>query len=184
MHKPNLMRFYLVSIISILVLSILTGCSRNIPTNVCHATEDPANPYQEINVTNVNLREHIGHPNDIIPVPAGGCPTIPVIIVDGKIAICHATSSESNPYNEISVSVNGLNGHAKHEGDLIPAPEGGCPATLVDTSAGKITICHATASDKNPYNEITISVNGLSGHNNHIGDIVPAPEGGCPVTKQ
>jgi hypothetical protein len=52
-----------------------------------------------------------------------------VVISDGKITICHATSSETNPYNEITVSVNGLNGHGKHEGDIIPAPEGGCPTT-------------------------------------------------------
>lgn len=184
MHKSGLKRFHLVSVISVLVFSILTGCNANVPTNVCHATDDPVNPYQEISVTSVNIQEHLGHSNDIFPVPVGGCPTVPPVIVDGKIAICHATSSETNPYNEISISVNGLNGHAKHESDLIPVPEGGCPATLVDTNAGKITICHATSSGKNPYNEITISVDGLSGHDKHDGDIIPAPEGGCPATRQ
>lgn len=184
MRKHILMRFQLVSIATVLVFSVLTGCNVNVPANVCHATDDPANPYQVVEVTSVNFQEHIGHPNDIIPVPVGGCPTAPVVIVDGKIAICHATSSETNPYNEISISVNGLNGHAKHEGDLIPVPEDGCPATLVDTYAGKITICHATSSEKNPYNEITISVDGLSGHDKHDGDIIPAPEGGCPATRQ
>jgi hypothetical protein len=58
---------------------------------------------------------------------------------------------------------------------------------------GKITICHATRSEKNPYVEITISVNGLHGHGpaddsrHHEGswqDIIPAPEGGCPSTAQ
>src|SRR5205823_7077227 len=59
---------------------------------------------------------------------------------------------------------------------------------------GKITICHATKSVKNPYVEITISVNGLHGHGptdsdpvsrHHAGswkDIIPAPTGGCPTT--
>jgi len=61
---------------------------------------------------------------------------------------------------------------------------------------GKITICHATKSEKNPYVEITISVNGLHGHGptdsdavsrHHAGswhDIIPAPSGGCPSTVQ
>ena len=40
----------------------------------------------------------------------------------------------------------------------------------------KITICHATHSENNPYVQITISRNGLNGHenhNNHNGDIIP-----------
>ena len=95
----------------------------------CHATGDPANPYEEITVNSAELNEHRGHPNDINPAPANGCPTSSVVISDGKITICHANGSETNPYNEITVSVNGLNGHDKHEGDIIPAPEGGCPTT-------------------------------------------------------
>lgn len=49
-----------------------------------------------------------------------------------KITICHKTGSAKNPYVQISISRNGAaNGHAKHEGDLIPAPEDGCPDTVV-----------------------------------------------------
>ena len=56
-----------------------------------------------------------------------------------KITICHATRSETNPYVEITISENGLNGHGPaadphhHEGswkDIIPAPAGGCPTTV------------------------------------------------------
>jgi hypothetical protein len=46
---------------------------------------------------------------------------------DGKITICHATGSMTNPYVIITISINGLNGHGGHEGDIIPAPAGGCP---------------------------------------------------------
>jgi hypothetical protein len=46
----------------------------------------------------------------------------------GKITICHATGSETNPFVEITISVNGLHGHGKHADDIIPAPAaGGCP---------------------------------------------------------
>lgn len=159
--------------------------SQDDPSTVCHATGDAANPYEEITVNSAELNEHREHPNDINPVPAGGCPTSPVVIVDGMITICHATTSgETNPYDEIAVSVDGLDGHGKHEGDIIPVPEeGGCPASPAVISDDKITICHATGSETNPYNKITVSVNGLNGHDRHEGDIIPAPEGGCPTSR-
>ena len=151
---------------------------------ICHSTGDMENPYESITVNNAEFTEHLKHLNDINPAPVNGCPTAPIVITDGKITICHATSSETNPYNEITISVNGLNGHGKHADDIIPVPEGGCPATRLTIQNGKITICHATSSKKNPYNEITISVNGLNGHGKHANDIIPAPESGCPTEKK
>ena len=155
------------------------------PLTACHATDNPANPYEELTVNSAELNVHRGHPNDIIPAPANGCPASPVLTSDGKITICHATGGQTNPYNQITVSVNGLNGHDRHEGDIIPTLGEGCPtspeAIYPGTSSdGKITICHATGSKTNPYNEITVSVNGLNGHGDHEGDIIPAPEDGCP----
>ena len=71
-------------------------------------------------------------------MPASGCPTTLVATNNnGKITICHATSSAKNPYNEITVSISGLNGHDKHEGDIIPAPAGGCPTAGVDAKTNK-----------------------------------------------
>ncbi|HCS40502.1 MAG TPA: hypothetical protein DIW44_13075 [Anaerolineaceae bacterium] len=150
---------------------------------ICHASGIEATPYEEITVKLNGLDGHFAHVDDIIPAPLAGCPTIPLSILNGKISICHVTSSEKNPYNEISVNINGLNGHVNHLGDLIPAPAIGCPSTLLVAAEGKITICHATGSDKNPYSEIKISLNGLEGHGNHEGDIIPM-NGSCPVTKQ
>lgn len=43
---------------------------------------------------------------------------------------------------EITISVNGLNGHGKHEGDIIPAPAQGCPAAAAaQTSCGSLLTC-------------------------------------------
>ena len=42
-------------------------------------------------------------------------------------AICHATGNQKKPYVLITVNANGLNGHGKHAGDIIPAPAEGCP---------------------------------------------------------
>ena len=54
----------------------------------------------------------------------------------GKITICHATGSQTNPYVRITISRNGLNGHGKHSDDLIPAPSGECPASVTATATG------------------------------------------------
>jgi len=56
-----------------------------------------------------------------------------------KITLCHATASATNPYVEITVSVQGAtNGHARHSGDIIPAPAEGCPdSTLTTTSTSR-----------------------------------------------
>jgi hypothetical protein len=182
MNKLSKISIKLAAVTLIFALSLLAACT-TAPLTVCHATGDAANPYEELTVTSAEMSDHRAHPNDIRPAPINGCPTSPLEIVNGEIAICHATSSESNPYNEITVSVSGLNGHDQHEGDLIPAPEGGCPISLVTTSNDKITICHATGSEKNPYNEITVSMSGLNGHDQHESDIIPAPVDGCPTTK-
>jgi uncharacterized surface protein with fasciclin (FAS1) repeats len=59
-------------------------------------------------------------PNDVFVAPT--------LDANGeKITICHATGSTKNPYVEITIDTNGLNGHKHHSGDIIPAPAGGCP---------------------------------------------------------
>jgi hypothetical protein len=129
MNKLRKMTIKLAAVAQILAITLLAGGALSTPSTVCQATSDLANPYEIIAVNLTQLNEHRVVPNDINPAPVS--PTSPVAISngDGKITICHATSSETNLYNEITVSVDGLNGHGKHEGDIIPAPEGGCPTT-------------------------------------------------------
>lgn len=65
----------------------------------------------------------------------------PVVLApDDKITICHATGSATNPFVEITVSVNGLNGHGDHEGDIIPAPAEGCPGPVTQTPTPTKTV--------------------------------------------
>lgn len=108
---------------------------------------------------------------------------------EGKISICHATGSETNPYVEIEISENGLNGHnaqGVHDDDIVPAPAAGCPAGDDGghgSAAEKVTFCHATGSEKNPYVVISTSEQAwLHGHqdgHNGNADIYPVPENGC-----
>jgi len=214
---------------SFLVLILLTfftfACSatanlvgQDLPESItiCHASGDADHPYTELTLALDELPAHSKDPDDIIPAPADGCPTELVPDAnDGKITICHATSSAVNPYNKITIALSGLSGHGKHEQDLIlqsdtedcpngtqtptltltpdgtltvtptitPTPTVTLTPQVTDTTSGdgeKITICHATGSKKNRYVMITISVNGLNGHEKHDGDIIPAPAGGCP----
>ncbi len=113
-----------------LILAVmLSACSALGQTTICHATGDSANPYEEVTVDANGLNEHKDHPGDFWPVPANGCPTTTTVITGDKITICHATSSETNPYNEITIDRSGLNGHGDHANDIIPAPAGGCPTS-------------------------------------------------------
>lgn len=61
-----------------------------------------------------------------------------------KVVICHATSSEQNPYNEIEVSENAIGGHfdnpgtpkAGHEDDLLLKEGEHCPEGDGPTGGG------------------------------------------------
>ena len=62
------------------------------------------------------------------------------------------------------------------------------PSGTKENSGGgqpKVTICHATGSETNPYVEITVAKPAAeNGHARHHdgADIIPAPEGGCPTS--
>ncbi|SMB89325.1 hypothetical protein [Deinococcus hopiensis] len=213
--------------------------NENDKVTLCHRTASESNPYVSVTVSRSALDTHTGH-GDIIPVPAGGCPTganattgdaaltpangnvtaSPAQRGEGntnendKVTLCHRTASESNPYVSVTVSRNALDTHSGH-GDIIPAPAGGCPAGTDAGNGGgagngnaggngnvsappagttppvqrgegntnendKVTLCHRTASESNPYVSVTISRNALDTHSGH-GDIIPAPEEGCPT---
>ncbi|MET3718497.1 MULTISPECIES: hypothetical protein [unclassified Arthrobacter] len=120
---------------------------------------------------------------------------------DHKITICHATGSESNPYVSVTIDLHALKAHLDHQNgdDIIPANDGkvlpwgqnldkldiwnaGC-AVPEDHGNGhghgngedghKVTICHATGSESNPYVEITVDFKGVKAHAQHGDDIIP-----------
>ncbi len=169
----------------------LAGANSQVLNNgkitICHAPGTANTAYDEITLDFKGLVAHATHADDLVPAPAEGCPAVAVVGNNtGKISVCHATNSATNPYTLINIAFSGLNGHSKHTGDIIPAPDGACPPVVptpvgtLESTDGMITICHATGSSKNPYVLITISINGLNGHGGHTGDIIPAPAAGCP----
>ena len=50
--------------------------------------------------------------------------------------VCHRTSSAKKPYVKLRVSARQLGAHLKHAADIVPAPGGGCPRTLLSAAAG------------------------------------------------
>lgn len=88
-----------------------------------------------------------------------------------KVTLCHQNGNGS--YETITVSVSGAeNGHAKHDGDIIPAPAGGCPAgSPTGSPRGKVLVCHLTGNGG--YTVINIAEAGWdNGHSKHEGDIL------------
>lgn len=128
-----------------------------------------------------------------------------------KLTICHETGSASNQFRRIVVSSRAmanpksqsgkaLRAHFRHTGDAVVVGTAACPsasATPAPTSAPatKITICHKTGSDANPYRRITISSRAvanpssasgkvLRGHMRHTGDLLMPGVTPCPPGTQ
>ena len=68
----------------------------------------------------------------------------------GTVLICEATGNPSAPYVEIRVNQSDLGNYSAGEGDIIPAPAGGCPtsgaAVPTETSATATTTSSATST--------------------------------------
>jgi hypothetical protein len=109
-------------------------------------------------------------------------PALPQQARAGKTTICHRTGSETNPWVEITVSDNSLDAHRRH-GDQVPA--GTCPSGSQAQPGGangqdKVTICHRTGSESNPFVVITIARAGWeNGHSKHEGDRIIQPGETC-----
>src|SRR5439155_19436075 len=64
--------------------------------------------------------------------------------------ICHRTSSATKPYVKITVSAKTARAHARHPADIIPAPRGGCPKTLLARTGGRALQVALSGDDEKP----------------------------------
>jgi len=53
-----------------------------------------------------------------------------------KMTICHRTKSAPHPYRRITVAGASLAAHQRHGADIIPAPPGGCPSSVMTARRG------------------------------------------------
>lgn len=67
---------------------------------------------------------------------AGGALTTANAGTEATRAICHRTSSVTTSYVKLRVSARQLRVHLKHAADIIPAPSGACPRTLLTATSG------------------------------------------------
>jgi hypothetical protein len=57
-----------------------------------------------------------------------------------KTTICHRTLSAKKPYVKLTVTKSVLKGHIAHPGDIIPAPPGACPGTVLTPTRGGVRL--------------------------------------------
>jgi hypothetical protein len=53
-----------------------------------------------------------------------------------KMTICHRTKSAAHPYRKITVAGTSLAAHQRHGADIVPAPPGGCPSSVMTPNRG------------------------------------------------
>ena len=153
----------------------------------------PINPPKCVPVAGQDANCKPINPPKCVPVAGQDANCKPVKEVDEqKITICHATGSETNPFVEITISKNGLNGHEDHADDIIPAYTfngvsypaknpgkvcGGTPPKTPDCKG--VMGGNAKPSDCTPPK--TPDCKGVMGGNATPGDCAPKPPVVCPA---
>ena len=97
------------------------------------------------------------------------------------LTLCHYTGDATAPYVAVTIDGDEFSEHYDHEQDLIPAPSSGCATEDPGGQTGDPeTICHATGNPERPFLLLVFPDGDLGGHENHPGDLIPAPDGVCP----
>ena len=69
---------------------------------------------------------------------------------DQARSICHRTGSATKPYVKLRVTARQLRAHTNHPADIIPAPAGACPKTLLAVSGGTASNITMTGNVESP----------------------------------
>ena len=141
------------------------GGQGHTPVTICHWVPAHGGSYIVITVDDDGaFQGHAGHPNDIIPAPAGSCP--------GATGTPTGTATPTGTRVPTASST--------------PTPTSTSAATATNTPHGgghtPVTICHWVPAHGGSYILITVDDDGaFGGHAGHPNDIIPAPPGGCPT---
>ncbi|HEV2590292.1 MAG TPA: hypothetical protein VGU02_00235 [Gaiellaceae bacterium] len=118
--------------------------------------------------------------------PAAGSPAgSPGPLPNGFVTLCSLTGSLSAPrYAQLTVALSDLQAALnRRPGSYV----GACPtAGDVNGNPGPVpsgfaTICRLTGNAKTPYATLTVAVSQLGAYLNQAGNILAAPNGGCPT---
>jgi hypothetical protein len=153
-------------------------------TTICHQTGNGR--FVQITVNNHALPAHRRH-GDIVPAPAGGCTfagtSTAVPSATGTSQPTTTTTPQATTTGTAEATMTGTPTPATTE-TAAPTETGTAgPAVTAEPSAttgtGDLTaICHRTGNGG--FVQLTVNNQALEAHSRHTGDIIPAPEGGCP----
>lgn len=77
----------------------------------------------------------------VVAVVAAVSASAPTASTDLRVAVCHKTTSTTRPYSKIVVlTTAALRRHERHPADIVPAPAGACPRTVLTPSSGGTAI--------------------------------------------
>jgi hypothetical protein len=77
----------------------------------------------------------------MVAVVAAASASAPTASTQLRVAVCHKTTSKTRPYIKIVVRTTAaLRRHQRHAADIVPAPRGACPRTVLTPSSGGTAI--------------------------------------------
>ncbi len=115
--------------------------------------------------------------------PPDPTPTPPEQITGAALTICHGIEDDTGLHWEtVTISADQQSAYYDEEFIIVPAPREGCgaitPANIDELSNQRVTVCHLER--EGDYSLHTFPVGDMGGHETHKGDLIPAPDGGCP----
>ena len=99
-----------------------------------------------------------------------------------EISLCHANPDGSYTLLGPLPEAEAQQAHGGHGGDIIPAPEGGCPQPPPPDDPPQIDVCHSNDDGTFELQGPFSPADAQALHGQHENDIIPAPEGGCEST--
>jgi hypothetical protein len=77
----------------------------------------------------------------VVAVLVAASAPAPTASTQVRVAVCHKTTSTTRPYTKIVVRTTAaLRRHERHPADIVPAPAGACPRTVLTPSSGGTAI--------------------------------------------